>query len=538
MSSTTHPPARTPRFALPELRDLNPPGFIERRPRWLVGGVLLVLLLASSAFIRTREFGGQFWFVEAIAVGIAHQPFGGVLHDAKLNGGGPLYYVLLHWWTSGLGTSEEDARGLSLLFALLTIPAAGWVGWTLGGVRAAGYCACALAFASVGTQYAEQAQPYTLMLLLGLLATAGFLHGFVYRRRRWLWLFVIATEAALYTQGATGVFLVGMACAFAIVLRCAPPQERRGLARDGALCLAAIVVLFIPWLPATIQQIGHATAPWHYAPLTGVDMPGDLIGGDRMVAVLAVTLVMGGGPLLLSRGQRRSREATVIWALIVLPMGAIALAAVADLVAPVWVARYFLLLSAPMLLLIALTAARAKIVGVFVIALVIAFGANPAQFAAGHLSNMNEVASQLSPQLHPGDVVVVAQPEQTPLAHSYLDRGLRFTTTMGAVKDPTVMDWFGAQQRLQDARPARLLGPLVASLRPGQQLLFVRPLTEGERNWKRPWSVLVRRRAAQWGQLLTNDVANGTLTQVGTAPNTYPGDCCVANSAALYRKAS
>jgi hypothetical protein len=538
MSSTTHPPTRTPGFALPALRDLDPPGWIARRPRWLVAGVLLVVLLAGSAFIRTREFGGQFWFVEAIAVGIAHQSFGGVLHAAKVNGGGPLYYVLLHWWTSGVGTSEEDARGLSLLFALLSIPAAGWIGWTLGGYRAAAFSACTLAFAAVGTQYAEQAQPYTLMLLLGLLAVAGFLHGFVYRRRRWLWLFVIATEAALYTQGSTGLFLAGLAGAFAIVLRSTPAEERRGVLRDGALCLVAIVVLFIPWMPATIEQIKHATAPWHYAPLSGVDMPGDLIGGDRMVAVLAVTLVMGAGPLLLSRDQRRSREGTVMWALIVLPLGAIALGAIADVFSPDWVARYFTLLAGPMLLLIALTAARARIVGVFVIVLVIAFGANPGQFAAGHLSNMNEVATQLSPQMHRGDLVVVAQPEQTPLANYYMPSGLRYATTIGSVKDPTAMNWFGAQQRLADARPAAVLGPLVASLRPGQQLLFVRPLTEGERNWKRPWSVLVRRRAAQWGQLLTNDVAHGTLTPVGTAPDSYPGDCCVASTAVLYRKAS
>jgi hypothetical protein len=257
-----------------------------------------------------------------------------------------------------------------------------------------------------------------------------------------------------------------------------------------------------------------------------------------MVAVLAVTLVMGAGPLLLSRDLRRSREGTVMWALIVLPLGAIALGAVADIAAPDWVARYFILLSGPLLLLISLTAARAKIVGVFVIALVIAFGANPGQFAAGHLSNMNEVATQLSPQMHPGDVVVVAQPEQMPLASYYLPSGLRYATTIGPVKNPAVMNWFDAQQRLTDARPGALLRPLVASLRPGQQLLFVRPLTEGERNWRRPWSVLVRRRAAQWGQLLTNDVANGTLTPVGTAPENYPGDCCIASSAVLYRKAS
>ena len=539
MSTTTHmPPRRTPGASLPELRDLQAPAWLRRRPQWIVAGVILVVLVAISAALRTFQLSGQFWFTEAIAVGIAQHSIGGVLHAARQNGGAPLYYLLLHWWTSGLGTSEADARGLSLLFALLTIPAAGWAGWSLAGPRAGYFSAILLAFAAVGTQYAEQAQPYTLLLLLGLLAVTGFLQGFVYRRRRYLWLFAAASVAALYTQGSAGLLLFGLAGALVLVVRCAAAGERRAIVRDAALCAAAIVILYIPWIPATIDQIRHATSPWHYVPLRGVDMPGDLIGGDRMVAVLAVVLVCGCGPLLIARARRRDPEAVVLWALIVLPLPVIALAAVADLAAPDWVARYFATLVGPLLLLIGLSAARARIVGVFAIALCIAFGANPNSFAAAHLSNMAQIRAQLAPALHPGDLVAVAQPEQTPLAWYYLPAGLRYASTIGPVGDPRRMNWFDAQRRLQRAAPAATLGPLVASLRPGQHLLFVRPLTEGVRNWKQPWSELVRRRAAQWGQLLTEDVARGTLVQVGTAPDSYPGDCCVANSAVLYRKAS
>jgi hypothetical protein len=99
------------------------------------------------------------------------------------------------------------------------------------------------------------------------------------------------------------------------------------------------------------------------------------------------------------------------------------------------------------------------------------------------------------------------------------------------------MNWNDAYSRLQDAAPSATIGSVVASLRPGQQLLVVRPLTEGVMNWKAPWTELVRRRAAQWGQILTRDVADGTLKQVALAPANYPSACCVASSAVLYRKA-
>ena len=142
------------------------------------------------------------------------------------------------------------------------------------------------------------------------------------------------------------------------------------------------------------------------------------------------------------------------------------------------------------------------------------------------------------PRLFCISLVVVSQPEQSPLAWYYLPAGLRWASTLGPTNDPSVVNWMGAMGKLQNARPSTTLAPLVASLKPGQQLLYVRPLTEGVKNWKAEWSALVRRRSAQWGQLLHDDTANGTLKAVATAPHNYRSACCVANSAVLYQKAS
>jgi hypothetical protein len=50
--------------------------------------------------------------------------------------------------------------------------------------------------------------------------------------------------------------------------------------------------------------------------------------------------------------------------------------------------------------------------------------------------------------------------------------------------------------------------------------------------------MMVRRRSAQRGQLLQNDVDHGVLRQVAVAPHYYRGACCVGNSAVLYQKVS
>jgi mannosyltransferase len=100
------------------------------------------------------------------------------------------------------------------------------------------------------------------------------------------------------------------------------------------------------------------------------------------------------------------------------------------------------------------------------------------------------------------------------------------------------MDWVHALPRLQAAPPAATLDPLVASLRPGQQLLYVRPLTEGAKNWKASWTALVRQRSAQWGQILQSDADRGVLKAVAVAPHNYRGASILAYSAVLYQKVS
>jgi mannosyltransferase len=535
---TTAAPKRRPLgsyLELPPIREVHPPNWFDRYPRRLTTAAIVLGLVLISGVLRTRQLSGQLWFDEAGAVGIASHTLGQLPGVVRHNGGAPLYYALLHVWIQLFGASERAAHALTVLFALLTIPAASWAGWSLSGRRAGIFAAILFAFSAYLTKYSQETAPYTLLVLLAVLTLTGFLQAFVHRRRRYLWLFTIGLTLMLYTQGSAGFFAFGALVAFALIYRLA--EDRRGLLRDGAIGFGAAFILFLPWLPATIDEIGHATAPWHYAPLLGADVPADLMGGERVNVTLLVAVLVGAVPLL-SAARRRTPEAITLWVLIALPAAGLVLARIASLASTTWVSRYFGPLTVALLLLGAVGAARARVVGVVAIVLCVGFLANPGSFTPTFKSDMRDVAGEIGPLLHPGDLVVDGQPEQTPLAWYYLPGGLGFANTLGPMPDPTYMNWRDAQARLQDANPATTLGPLVASLKPGQQLLFVRPLTEGVSNWKQPWTKLVRRRAAQWGQILTNDVASGTLKPVAWAPHNYRSACCVANSATLYEKAS
>jgi hypothetical protein len=174
-------------------------------------------------------------------------------------------------------------------------------------------------------------------------------------------------------------------------------------------------------------------------------------------------------------------------------------------------------------------------VGLVAIALSIVFVAHISSYAPQYKSDVRDIGAEMAPRLHQGDVVLMGQPEETPLAWYYLPTGLRYATTLGSVSDPTYMNWVYALRRLRATNPQATVGPLVASLRPGQQILFMRPLTEGVKNWQASWTQLVRRRSAQIGAILAGDPH---LRAVWWAPHNYQGACCVGNSAILYQKVS
>jgi len=502
---------------------------------WISGG--LMALMALSAFLRSRYIGGQFWMDEAITTGVSLHKLSAIPGVLRHDGNPPLYYMLLHIWISLFGSSETATHSLSLLFGVLTIPIGGWAGWTLFGRRAGIMAALLFAFNAWLTAYAQETRMYELMGLLGVIATAGFVHGFVYRRRKFLFLFAATLTLMLYTHSWGTFFFAGSA--ISLIPTLLATDDRRGLLRDAAMTFIGAGILYLPWVPNLLYQVAHTAAPWDSAPRLGapVQISRDLLGGDRITMALVLAAAIGLAPLL-TRAHRRTREWATLWTLIALPVATLGLAWISSQVTPAWASRYFAPVLGALLLLVAWGCARARVVGLVAIGLAVLFLANPSAYTPQYKSDLRDVAGELGPLLRPGALVVVGQPEETTLAWYYLPAGLRFANTSGAVADPRYMNWVDALKRLKDTNPQATLGALVAGLKPGQQLLYVRPLTEGAQNWQAPWTQLVRRRSAQWGQILTSDVAAGTLRTVASAPHHYRGACCVANSALLYQKAS
>ncbi len=509
------------------------PGWLLRVPLWAQVGAFLTVLIAVSAVLRTHFIGGQFWMDEAIAVGISSHSLAAIPGVLRHDGSPPLYYLLLHIWMTIFGSSEVATHALSLLFGLLTIPLGMWAGWSLLGRRAGVYAAVLFAFNAFLTTYSQETRMYSLMALLGLLATAGFLHGFVYRRRRYVVLFAVAQAAMLYTHAWGILFGVASVIALALVYRLS--DDRRNLLKDAVLAYLGAGLLFAPWLPNFLYQATHTAAPWDTAPRFGapVQISRIVLGGDKAAVVLVAAALIGLAGLFARRSSR-TLEAKLMWVLIVLPAATLVLAWISSQITPAWVPRYFAPIVASIVLVLAFGMARAGAVGLIALVLSVVFVVDQAPYSPKYKSDMRIVGAELGPKLHRGDLVIVGQPEQTPLAYYYLPAGLRFANTAGgAVSDPTYMNWVDALDRLQAGSWPATVTKLIDSVKPGQQLLYIRPLTEGAQNWEAPWTIMVRRRSAQWGAIIAG---NRQLVPEAVAPLNYPGSCCVADSAVLYKK--
>lgn len=481
------------------------PADAERVAGWLLARRALVflalaVLIGLSYYERTRALNASYWIDEGISIGIAKHSFFEIPGVLRRDGSPPLYYLLLNLWTEAFGTREVITHRLSLGFALLSIPAAYWGASVWG--RGAGLAAAAIAaFSPFLDVHAIETRMYALVALLALLATGAFVRAFVLRRRRFVPVFALLLAAMLYTHNWALFFALGTGLG---ILLLAAGRRDRALLRDGLLAGGGALVLYAPWIPSLLYQAEHTGAPWSQPPNFDsiVDVPQALLGTDLAIAPLVLT-AGAGLVLVVRRGLPEERRAAAVLGLALL--ASIALAFVAALISPGWASRYFAIFLAPLVLLLALGAGRARLVGAIGIVAFAAISYNPVTPSPYFKSNAEAVANEVNESLRPGDVVLSTQPEQVPLLRHYLIDELVYADPLGRVEDPRVTDWRDIVDRMRDARPPESIEPVLRRIRPGRRLVVVRPIIRGRYGWRAPWTRLVRKRSVQITKLMERD---------------------------------
>ncbi|MBW3615451.1 MAG: glycosyltransferase family 39 protein [Actinobacteria bacterium] len=427
-------------------------------------------LMAVVGFLWGRAAAMSFWLDEGISVGVASHPLRDIPSVLLQDGSPPLYYLVLHLWMSLFGESNTALHTLSLLFALATVPAALWAGWSLFDRRTGWICALVVAINPFVAYYATETRMYSMGTLLAVLTIATFLHAFVLGRRRYVVWFAVSQALLLYTHNWGLLLAVGSAAALVPLFLLG--HDRRRLVIDAALGFGGVALLYAPWVPSIAYQVGQHLQPWgRRADLVLVrDEVARALGGEE--AFVALGLGAGIGLAALLQGRRWDRHVMAVLVLGIIPVVALAVGWRVS----VFAFRYLAVIVGPLVVLAGVGLARSGRAGLAALG-VAAFLTAPISVKGPpyQKSNAEAVAAAVSPQLQPGDLVVLPDFQMVPLAAHYLPPGLRYATASGLVPDKDIVDWRNSMDRLVNDDPANTLPPLLDTLAPGAHLLVMCP---------------------------------------------------------------
>lgn len=442
----------------------------------LLDGVALAVLVLLVAFLWGRAAPVWFWLDEGISAGIASHRLGDIPTLLRQDAAPPLYYLILRIWTSVFGSSDVASHGLSLLFGVAVVPAALWAGWSTFGRRTGWICAVLSALSPYLAFYASETRMYSLVVLLSVLATASFLHAFVFGRRSYLAPFAILVVLLIYTHNWGLLFAVGTVVALVPCLVLS--RDPRRLLIDAVLVFSAVGLLYLPWLPTLLYQRLQDGQPWADKPvlLEMRDEVTRLFGGPETFIVIGFGAVTG---MLVVLRRPWSRYALSLVVLAVVPLVML----VGGWRSSVFNYRYLAAALGPLLILAAIGLARGGRVALatlWVAAILTApIGTKGPLYTK---SNVQAVALRVAPDLRPRDLVILPDFQMVPLFAHYLPPGLEYANAAGLVPDENIVDWRHSRERFLQQDPKRALAPLLDRLPPGAHLLLACPPVGSSQN--------------------------------------------------------
>lgn len=339
---------------------MNKPPFAAR--------LLLLLLLLLAFSLRFYRIEVQsFWNDEGNSARLAERTPGLILAGAASDIHPPGYYLLLHYWQALAGRSELALRALSAMAGVLLVAFTYLLGRALFN-RTCGLLAAFLATLSpLGVYYSQEARMYALLGALSAASTYLLLRFLAGRREpsqvaRAMWkqpalaaAYVFAAAAGLYTQYAFAFILLVHNAVFGLWWTLRTSRRWRDLA-VWAVIQAAILALYLPWLPTALRATRWPSAEttvglgWALADIWRVLTVGVTLPLDK-----ARSALVGAGALALL-GLWPRREGRVTWfetASVALYLALpIALILGLDLYKPAWL-KFLLVALAPFHVLLA-----------------------------------------------------------------------------------------------------------------------------------------------------------------------------------------
>jgi mannosyltransferase len=222
----------------------------------VIAAGLTAAAVLSAVVLRWFHLGKQsLWFDEGYTEFTASLSPADIVRWAQDSDFAPLHFFLQHYWGALFGNSEYALRALSAFFGTLSLP----VFYLLAKKVLKDNMAVALAmwlfaFSMMQLWYSREARYYALLSFLALLGLYALV---LFLERRSVALFatiVLSVAASLYTHNMMFFYLLALNVTWLIY-----PSERAWMQRVREVLLAdtLAVVLYLPWVPSLLTQVGH-----------------------------------------------------------------------------------------------------------------------------------------------------------------------------------------------------------------------------------------------------------------------------------------
>lgn len=204
--------------------------------------IWLILLFAIT--LRIINLNQSLWLDEATQLILSSKSISEIIYNRAADFHPPLSYLLYHLW-SKVGSSEIWLRLLPVIFGVATVFGVYILTVRMFNKRIALLSAFLLSISPYHIYYSQEVRMYSLAALFATLSMY-FLAKLIKEKRLTDTLcYVIVTTLLLYTH-YLGVFLI--LSQFIFILIC------EGKTRQFIEAIAAVTVLYIPWLPSLLKQ--------------------------------------------------------------------------------------------------------------------------------------------------------------------------------------------------------------------------------------------------------------------------------------------
>jgi uncharacterized membrane protein len=223
---------------------------------WIMLTVLAMVITFGLALWLSR--GVSVWFDENYSIMVAQRPVGELVALTAVDAHPPLYYLLLKAWGSLFNWNELALRSLSALFGALSVGAMTLLMRRLFTRNVVVAVLPFMVFAPFLLRYDYEIRMYSLVTLIGILATWALVRAQQTRKLAWWIGYGLLVATGMYTLYMSAVIWLAHLVWLMVIAR----QRNESIIRQPywiAYGVAAIALL--PWLPTVVHQLVDSALP-------------------------------------------------------------------------------------------------------------------------------------------------------------------------------------------------------------------------------------------------------------------------------------